>query len=165
MHTQDHEATVLRDVVCSCSQHYSSRIFTNRLDLRLQSAPGGKFKKSLLVRGVLEAVAAVEHAEVVHVLDIALAEIETDVEALGEEVESVEGFGLGFGYGRDVGRAREGLVAYESAADVLDDDSLFVSVGGGLVVQQRDFLTGTIGVAETGSRSVMPWGEGLGLEL
>ena len=41
-------------------------------------------------------------SQIVHVLDIALLKVQGHVESFGQEVQSIECFGLGFGDGRDV---------------------------------------------------------------
>lgn len=117
------------------------------LRLRVPIQPRGK--NLLLVTGVLESVAAVEHTEVVHVLDITLVDIKTHVESLGEEMNGVECFGLGFGDGREGRRSREPLVSCEGPSDILHGDSFFVLVACGQVMQQWDFVVGAVGVAET----------------
>lgn len=69
---------------------------------------------------------------------------------LGQEVQRVERFGLGFGDGRDVRGAREALKAGEGAAGVLDDEALGGGGGGSLVVEEGAGYVGFGFVAEAG---------------
>ena len=93
--------------------------------------------------------------EIVDVLYIALTKVKTYMESLCKEVKSVECFGLGFSNGWDVGRSRKGLIPCEGSSGVLDDDSLFVPGRRGQIIQQRAFVVGIGGTAET-VRGVSP---------
>ena len=142
-HTPDREATVVQDVV------YLKISIPIYLATRALIFVLGKAENLLLILGVLERVAGVEDAEVVDILDIALTKVQTSVESLSEEVKSVERFGLGFGNWRNAGRSRESLVSREGSSGILDDDSFFVFVGSGLVMEQRTFEVGFLGISET----------------
>ena len=104
---------------------------------------------SLLILRVLEFVPGMKDAEVVDVLDIALTKVKTHMKPLCKEVKRVECFGLGFSDGWDVGRSRKGLIPCKGPSGVLDDDSLFVPGRRGQIMQQRAFVVGIGGAAET----------------
>ena len=75
-----------------------------------------------MLGGIDEPVPAVEYAEVVDVLYVALLEAEPQRVLLRDEVYRVERLGLCLCDGRYVRRAREAEEASEQAARVLDDD-------------------------------------------
>lgn len=65
---------------------------------------------------------------IINVLHISLLKVEREVEPFSQEMESIQRFGLGFSDGRDVRGSWKGLEAGETAAGVLDEDSLFFSL-------------------------------------
>lgn len=75
--------------------------------------------------------------QVVDVLHVALAKVSGDVEALAEKVQRVQGLGLRFGDGRDVGAARQGAEPDQVPAGVLQQDPLRLLLRRGLVVDER----------------------------
>lgn len=93
-------------------------------------------KYLLLLRSVLESVASVENAQVVGILHVAFSKAKRDSVLLGEEMQSIECFGLGFGNGWHVRGSRQAPIACESPPRVLDDQSLRGRLGLGLVVKQ-----------------------------
>lgn len=74
----------------------------------------------VLGRPVGEAVARVHHGEVVDELDVAFAQAERELVLGGGEVDHVEGFGLGFGHGREGSGARGRGRAGDGAAGVAE---------------------------------------------
>lgn len=90
-----------------------------------------------------------KNRQIIDILHITLLEVEGDVEPLREEMQRIQRFGLGFGYWWDVRGAREGLVAREVAAGVLEDDSVGVGWGAGLVEEEGAEVVGLVWVAES----------------
>lgn len=76
------------------------------------------------LRRVCEAVPRMEDGQVVDVLDVALLEVRVHAELVPEEVQGVEGLGLGLGDGRDVRVAGQRAEPDEGAAGVLQRDPL-----------------------------------------
>lgn len=97
----------------------------------------GRPQDLLLLWRVREAVAGVEHGQVVHVLDVALFKVGRHVELLAQEVQRVERLGLRFRDGRDVRAARERAEADEVSPGILQDDALRGRIRGWVVVNQR----------------------------
>ncbi len=78
-----------------------------------------------------------ENAQIINILNIPFLEIECEVVPLGQEVECIKSFGLGFCDWWNVWTA--GLVkeTCESATGVLDYNSFWGGFGSGCVVQKR----------------------------
>lgn len=64
-------------------------------------------------------------AEVIHVLHVTLLEVQSCAVLFRQEVKRVQGFGLGFGDWRDIGRSRLSKESSEVASCILDQDPLW----------------------------------------
>lgn len=91
---------------------------------------------SLLILRVREPITRMEDTQIIRELHVAFLEVERDGVFLGEKVQRVERFGLRFGDGWDICRARKALETGECAARVLDYEALRRCGGGGLVMQE-----------------------------
>lgn len=91
-----------------------------------------------------------EDGQVVDVLDIALLEVRVHAELIAEEVQGVEGLGLGLGDGRDVGVAGERAEPDEGAAGVLQRDPLGTGIRRREVEHQRPPHVGCVGFVKSG---------------
>lgn len=79
-------------------------------------------QRNLLLRiRILKSISRMEDTQVIDVLYVALSKVETNSVFLGGKMQGVEGLCLGFGDGRDIGGAREGVKTCEVATGVLDD--------------------------------------------
>jgi hypothetical protein len=67
---------------------------------------------------------------------------------LGKEVKSIQSLGLSFSNRRNIRRSREAPVTRVATTSVLDDQTLRVLLGRGLVVQKRTQLEPLSNLAE-----------------
>ncbi len=105
-------------------------------------------KHLLLLCRVPKAGAGVENAQVVDILDVALTKVQRHGVLFGRVVQRVQGLGLGFGDGRNIGGPRQAPIPRESAPGVLDDEAFGVGVRCCLEVQQWCRGEWLVGLAE-----------------
>lgn len=103
----------------------------------------------LLLALVNETISSVEDAQVVDVLHVSLLELCVDTILFANEMQSVEGFGLGFSDRWNVFTAWERTETHEVPAAVLQRDALGSLVCGGQEVQKRSFRPLLISFLET----------------
>lgn len=102
----------------------------------------------LLLLGVGEAIAGVENAHVVRVLDVALLEVQFHRKLVAKIMEGVEGFGLRLGNWRDFLTSREGTIPDKVSTSVLNGQAFGSRRGGRLVVNQGSRRKRLFGPAE-----------------
>lgn len=93
-----------------------------------------------------------ENAKVVHILHIALLEIQGGTVLFRQEVQSVECLGLGFADRRDILGSGLSQESREIASCVLDDDPFRGSDSGWLIIQKWTESEGLGWVVEAESR-------------
>lgn len=92
-----------------------------------------------------------ENTQIIHILHVALPEVQCHGEPLCQEVQCVEGFGLRFRDGWDVAGSGKSLEARETATGVLDYDALRFRRGTPLVEKERAQVVWVFGVSESGA--------------
>jgi hypothetical protein len=88
----------------------------------------------------------VKYCDIVHVLDVTLLEVSVDTELFPQEVQRIEGFGLCLSDGWYLGVSWQLAEAHEITPSVLEGNTFWRILGGGVMEQQGSLCILLLGI-------------------
>jgi hypothetical protein len=95
-----------------------------------------------------------EDTQIIYVLNVAFAKIQTYIELLRQEMQCIKRLCLSLRYGRDILGPRKGLKASETSPRILDQNPRRCRVCLGLVIKQRPDVVWKLRISKSGSRQL-----------